>query len=258
MDAWLLDRLETWAKGRDKPWTVSQAAVALEAADVRAVCRLRAGRDDFALTAELRRLVEGAAVPSCKTQVYTAKGLEKRAAWERTWQLQHVQDRGEVVDVPVPPRYGQDDFAKVGTWRLRGKLDVPKERFIAFAEVPVAASAAGGIGAGVDGGGAGAGAGTAASRRSAAAAADEAALYGWAGWTPLRRAMVLLALDEQAQNQGLPLRERYGLLYGIQFLLPWVGWESAAAHAELRTILRQLLGAGGVSEAMLAEWAGRG
>ena len=70
--------------------------------------------------------------------------------------------------------------------------------------------------------------------------------------------MVLLAIDEQAQNQGLPLRERYGLLYGIQFLLPWVGWESAAAQAELRTILRQLLGAGGVSEAMLAEWAGRG
>ncbi len=68
--------------------------------------------------------------------------------------------------------------------------------------------------------------------------------------------MVLLGLDEQSQDQGLPLSWHHGLLNGIQLLLPWVGWESGAAQAELRTILRQLLGEGGVSEAMLAEWAG--
>ena len=245
LDMWLLDRLEAWAKGRDKPWTIGQAAVALEAADVRAVCRLQSGRDDIALTTELRRLVAEAAVPNCKAQVYKPSGLEKRAAWERTWALQHAQDRGETVDLPVPPRYAPTDFVKPAYWRLRGKLDVPKERFIAFAEMPVApsgGSGSGGSGSNVD--------------RSAAAAAAAAALYCWAGWTPLRRAMVLLNLDEQAQEQGVAIGARYGLLHGIQFLLPWVAWESAPAQAELRTILRQLLGEGGVSDGMLAEWVG--
>ena len=240
LDMWLLDRLEAWAKGRDKPWTIGQAAVALEAADVRAVCRLQSGRDDIALTTELRRLVAEAAVPNCKAQVYKPSGLEKRAAWERTWALQHAQDRGETVDVPVPPRYAPTDFIKPAYWRLRGKLDVPKERFIAFAEMPVAL--AGGTGS--------------AGGRAASAATADAALYGWAGWTPLRRAMVLLNLDEQAQEQGVAIGARYGLLHGIQFLLPWVAWESAPAQAELRTILRQLLGEGGVSDGMLAEWVG--
>ncbi len=217
--------------------------MALEAADVRAVCRLQSGRDDIALTTELRRLVAEASVPNCKAQVYKPSGLEKRAAWERTWALQHAQDRGETVDVPVPPRYAPTDFVKPAYWRLRGKLDVPKERFIAFAEMPVAPSG---------------GTSSAGDRSASAAAAADAALYGWAGWTPLRRAMVLLNLDEQAQEQGVAIGARYGLLHGIQFLLPWVAWESAPAQAELRTILRQLLGEGGVSDVMLAEWAGGG
>lgn len=180
-------------------------------------------------------------MPNCTAQVFKGADLEKRAAWDRTWQLQHAQDRGETVDVPVPPRYAPGDFARPTYWRLRGKLDVPKERFIAFAEMP--GSGGGNSGSSI--------------RTAAAGAVGDGALYGWAGWTPLRRAMVLLALDEQAQDQGLPLGRRYGLLYGIQFLLPWVGWESPAAQAELRIILRQLLGEGGVSEAMLAEWAGQ-
>ena len=72
---------------------------------------------------------------------------------------------------------------------------MPKERFIAFAEMPVAL--AGGTGS--------------AGGRAASAATADAALYGWAGWTPLRRAMVLLNLDEQAQEQGVAIGARYGL-----------------------------------------------
>jgi hypothetical protein len=32
----------------------------------------------------------------------------------------------------VPPRYTSSDFASSTYWRLRGKLDVPKERWISF------------------------------------------------------------------------------------------------------------------------------
>ena len=35
-------------------------------------------------------------------------------------------------DIPVPPKYQSKDFLKAEYWRLRGGLDVPKERFVSF------------------------------------------------------------------------------------------------------------------------------
>jgi len=35
-------------------------------------------------------------------------------------------------DIPVPPKYTSADFLKSDYWRLRGKLDVPKERWVSF------------------------------------------------------------------------------------------------------------------------------
>ena len=34
--------------------------------------------------------------------------------------------------IPVPPQYKQPDFRKSSYWQLRGKLDVPKERFFSL------------------------------------------------------------------------------------------------------------------------------
>ena len=36
------------------------------------------------------------------------------------------------LDIPVPPKYTSADFLKSDYWRLRGKLDVPKERWVSF------------------------------------------------------------------------------------------------------------------------------
>ena len=36
----------------------------------------------------------------------------------------------EARSIPVPPKYTSADFLKSDYWRLRGKLDVPKERWI--------------------------------------------------------------------------------------------------------------------------------
>ncbi len=227
LDGWLADRLEDWAKEQAAPWTLAQAAVALEGdAKVRAVCEVRTGRPDYSLVGELERLVAVDSVPNNKHHVYKPKGLEKRAAWERTWELQHAEDRGEEVEVPVPPKYRSAEFQKTAYWRLRGKLDVPKERFIAFTEVP--------------------------------GAEGDRALYGWAGWTPLQRAEVLLGLYERAANEGLALERCYGLLYGVWFLLPWVAWEDQAAAEEFRAVVQDLVGEQGVTEALLAQWAEAG
>ncbi|MEF8717029.1 MAG: hypothetical protein V5B44_04510 [Candidatus Accumulibacter necessarius] len=60
-------------------------------------------------------------------------GLRKRAQWEETWALQRREDAGEHVGkIPVPPKYQSKDFLKTDFWRLRGGLDVPKERWISY------------------------------------------------------------------------------------------------------------------------------
>ena len=64
---------------------------------------------------------------------YKPSGLRKRAEWEQTWELQREEDRtGSRLDIPVPPKYTGADFLKGDYNRLRGKLDVPKERWVSF------------------------------------------------------------------------------------------------------------------------------
>jgi hypothetical protein len=88
---------------------------------------------------------------------YKPGGLRKRREWEQTWDLQRQEDtidartrlpvddpqyltdlqarelkRHQIGDIPVPPKYTGSDFASSTYWRLRGKLDVPKERWVSF------------------------------------------------------------------------------------------------------------------------------
>jgi hypothetical protein len=53
----------------------------------------------------------------------------------------------------------------------------------------------------------------------------------------------------------VPVAERHGLLYGVQFLLPYVAWESPEAARDFRADVKSLVGEAGVTEAMLDEWA---
>jgi N-6 DNA Methylase len=116
-------------------------------------------RDDpaFDLTGLVAELVEGESVPLLPTLRYKPSGLRKRAEWENTWTLQRREDaidvratlskddsrhlseleakelkKREVGTIPVPPKYTSADFLKAHYWRLRGKLDVPKERWVSF------------------------------------------------------------------------------------------------------------------------------
>jgi hypothetical protein len=101
-------------------------------------------------------LVAAESVPLLPVLRYKPSGLRKRAEWEKTWELQREEDRrmsvvsgqSSVVEddgrrtadngpltIPVPPKYTSADFLSSGGaryWALRGKLDVPKERWISF------------------------------------------------------------------------------------------------------------------------------
>ena len=95
-------------------------------------------RDDPAFDVQklVDELVKAESVPPLPVLHYKPAGLRKRAEWEKTWELQRREDAGEDVgDIPVPPKYKSSDFISTGGaryWALRGKLDVPKERWLSF------------------------------------------------------------------------------------------------------------------------------
>jgi hypothetical protein len=122
-------------------------------------------RDDraFDVLALVTELVASEAVPALPVERYKPSGLLNRKQWERTWELQRAEDaidarvtlpesdpeklsadeaarekQKTVGDIPVPPKYAQADFLPGPFWRLRGKLDVPKERFVSFPHVTTA------------------------------------------------------------------------------------------------------------------------
>ncbi len=195
---WLLDRLEAkslWREsGRARVLSVAQLADrAGTNEDFRSVLALYCGRDDYDVAAELTKLVADETVPFLAAFRYKEGGLDKREHWERTWDLQRREDRGERLaePIPVPPKYANADFAKVSYWRNRGKLDVPKERFVSYPK------------AGRD--------------------TDKTPLIGWAGWNHLDQAQALATLYITRKTEdGWPAKRLLPLLAGLVELEPWL------------------------------------
>jgi hypothetical protein len=201
---WLLDRLEN-RRYWPAPQPRSAAQLADDArtdADFVQVAELYAGRVDADLTELVARLVTDESVAYLAAYRYTDSGLRKRHQWERTWELQRREDASDDVGtIPVPPKYAKADFGTAAAWKLRGKLDVPKERFIAYP------------GAGHD--------------------ADPTPLVGWAGWDHLEAAQALAALYEQRRTvDGWEAERLTPLLAGVAELVPWLRqWHNDADPA---------------------------
>jgi hypothetical protein len=133
-------------------------------------------------------------VPFLAAYRHTEAGLEKRAAWERVWSLQRAEDRGEkVAPFDPPPKYDQKDYRDATTWRLRGKLDVPKERFIRYP--------------------------------GCESDEDKEPVYGWAGWNRLQQAIALATLYlKRKQGEAWGKDRLIPMLAGLDELLPWI-WQ---------------------------------
>ena len=197
MKNWLLDRLETpkYRKGtKDNPeltTTAQMADVASADAEFLQVAALYRGRPDFNVAALVAELVEGGAVPFLPILRYKPAGLRKREVWERTWDLQRQQDAGkDVGEIPVPPKYATADFLKTDYWRLRGKLDVPKERWISYPHCSTDS--------------------------------DPTLVVGWAGWNHLEQATALVAYYDARKREGWDAKRLTPLLAGLDQLLPWI------------------------------------
>jgi hypothetical protein len=298
--SWLLDRLEGYfdfdGRMNDENRPTAQvpektlisaarlADVARADNDFMQVAELYRRRPDFDVSALVHQLVDAETVPLLPACRYKPSGLEKRALWERTWELQRLEDaidalfdiprltdvsgedlpldfgeeiqaigrraaaldlppknqfrdgasplewledqvktarekirqrekslapeddpvfrkriqdiadaaKGKFVgDIPVPPKYAGKDFQKTHFWRLRGKLDVPKERWVGFphCEGP-----------------------------------DQSPLVAWAGYDPLQLALAIaghyMEVKEVLGGSQDPRLEI--LLAALLELLPWL------------------------------------
>ena len=196
--SWLLARLEGpryWSDPRHhEPTFLSTAQLADQARgdhDFLQVAAVYRGRPDFDVAVLVNELVEREAVPFLPVLRYNSTGLRKREVWERTWDLQRKQDAGEDVgDIPVPPKYTSADFLKQDYWRLRGKLDVPKERWISYTHFQTES--------------------------------DPSLVVGWAGWNHLQQATALVSYYDARRREGWDAKRLTPILAGIDQLLPWI------------------------------------
>jgi hypothetical protein len=218
--------------------TVSQLADQFRTdEDMQSVAQLYAadhlGKRDWTLAQVLAAVVAVEHVPYLAALRYRESGLAKRAEWERVWEKQREEDRtGQRLDIAVPPKYKPADFARPSYWTHRGKLDVPKERFLSYP------------GASPD--------------------ADPTLLLGWAGWDHKDQAQVLVNLvNDRGADAGWGADRLTPLLAGLQEVLPWVRqwhgeydpeWEGVPAE-DLAGFLDAQQTRHGLSAGELRAWA---
>ncbi|MGW7589616.1 BREX-2 system adenine-specific DNA-methyltransferase PglX [Streptomyces rubiginosohelvolus] len=198
LHSWLLDRIEKrdhWFDENDMPIlvTLSRLTDALSRdEDFVSVAKIYEPHKE--LHTVVAELMTGEHVPFLAALRYKPSGLKKRADWEHVWDLQRQEDaapdelaKRKIRDtIPVPPKYTSADFLRPSFWKARGKLDVPKERFISYGQ--------------------------------SNAATPE--LYGWAGWDHREQAYALDAYI--ASHEALTAEELAPFLAGLLELQPWL------------------------------------
>jgi hypothetical protein len=223
---WLLDHLED-ARYWPEPSLQSTRTLANKAqsdADFMQVAELYRGHAGFDVHTLVAELVASESVPFLPVLRYNASGLRKRDLWERTWVQQRREDaidadvaaslqrranesaaefqerlkaeqrrrrQEEIGDIPPPPKYTSADFQNSAYWRLRGPLDVPKERFISY---PFCSPDS-----------------------------DPTLVIAWAGWDSLQQAKALATwYTELVEREGWPTERLYLPLAGLAELIPWI------------------------------------
>lgn len=198
LQRWLLDRLESqtyWPDPRHhEPQLQSVSELSDKASgdhDFLQVAAIYRGREDFDVAALVAELVTSESVPLLPVLRYKPTGLRKREVWETTWDLQRKEDAGEHVgEIKVPPKYTSADFQTSDYWRLHGKLDVPKERWISFPHCETDS--------------------------------DQSLVVGWAGWDHLQQATALIAYYDARKRDGWDAKRLTPLLAGLDQMLPWI------------------------------------
>ncbi len=225
---WLLDRCEKACQLSGLQSCAQLADLLRRDKELLKVAEIYCGSDVIDLQALVVDLVEIDNVPQMAAARLKPDSLPKFHAWQETWEKQRLEDAIDVKygvdqplaekdagdpekrakydlalaraklekaenvgDIPLPPQYKPTDFRKSSYWSLRGKLDVPKERFFSLP------------GCEKDG--------------------DTTLVIGWAGLNHLQRAQAIAAwyLDRK-ESEGWEAERLKPMLVALDELIPWL------------------------------------
>jgi hypothetical protein len=120
-----------------------------------------------------------------------AESADKVRVYEAAKQRAEARKAAEVGIIPVPPKYAATDFRKSSYWSLRGKLDVPKERFFSLPECEKPG--------------------------------DNTPVFGWAGLDHLQRAQAIAGwYMERKEQDGWEPDKLMPMLVALEELIPWL------------------------------------
>ena len=192
---WLAEELEWALEQHGQPISVREWARILgREGRVNATLEVLTGTPLFDLEEELLNIIRANAVPNRPEHFLKAAGLRKL--------------RGEAA------QFKRRDFRDGRAWKLRGKLNIPRERFIAYTEFDH-------------------------TLRGTDAPESGGPWFGWAGWDEVQRADALAFLLDKANRAGWEVRWRQcGLRSGLRDLLRELVELPAAHRAEFEAIAR--------------------
>jgi len=198
LQEWLLNRLESgryWDRQLNSTASLQSIAQLVDKAsgdsELLQVATVFRGRQDFDLLTLVTELVMSASVPFLPKLLFSESGLRKRTLWEKMWCSQREEDDGGCnVQVDSPPEFDKKDFQSDASWYMRGKLDVPKERWISYPHCSTDS--------------------------------DPTLVVGWAGWNHLEQATALVAYYDARKREGWNAKRLTPLLAGLDQLLPWI------------------------------------
>jgi hypothetical protein len=199
---WLAEKLEWALEQHGCPISLHQWARVLGRDErVNAAPEVLTGTPLFDLEQELLKIIRANSVPNRPEHYLKPSGLRKLYASRIT----NHESRNT-------PRFSRKDFSDGNAWKLRGKLNIPRERFIAYAEFDH-------------------------TRRGSDAPETGGPWFGWAGWDAAQRADALAFLLNKANRAGWELRWRQcGLRAALRDLLPQLADLPAADRAEFEAI----------------------
>lgn len=213
---WLLDHLEAQTHNPELQTCAQLADRVRNNPTFQQIATLYTGTDTYDAQTLTSELIANDNIPQMAAARYKPKAMKKFRAWQETWDKQRAEDaidaRKElnpsdpqylddkaandlkaktIGDIPLPPKYASSDFRKPVYWPLRGKLDVPKERFFSLPHCEKAG--------------------------------DNTLVIGWAGLNHLQRAQAIAAwyLDRK-ESEGWSAEQLKPMLVALDELIPWL------------------------------------
>lgn len=197
---WLAEKLEFALEQYGKPISLREwARLLADDERVNAVLEVLTGSPSFDRESELFKVVKTNTVSNRPEHIFNLSGLRKYINSPRN---------GE----GILPEYESKDFSDPVAWRIRGKLNIPRERFIAYREFD-------------------------SNWRGETIPDSAGPWFGWAGWNAVQRADALANLLERANRAGWEANFRQcGLRAALRDLLPELKDLPPAERSEFEAI----------------------